>query len=223
MRVYFPPHYRTALCTLLMVTTCSCSDQNAQGDVAIVEQTVQVPTMQEEPTTVVFLGDSHFAKQPLDAFFTEVEVVNSGVNGNTSQQVLDRVLQAVPGNASKVVIGVGINDLLLGGSVSEYATNMDSLLRTLHKERSNAGLIVLSIMPTADPIYETDINACNAILRSMCETYRCEYVDLYEPFVQGNVIQPSLVYDGLHLNKVGTEIWVEMIRTALMDRTYPNQ
>jgi len=211
-------HSRSALYALLLAATCSCRDPHEQGVTVIDERAIQVQNMQEEPIKVVFLGDSHFAKQPMDAFFPEVQVVNSGINGNTSQHVLDRALEAVPPNTDNVVIGVGINDLLLGGSVEVFATNMESLLRTLQKDRSNAERIVLSIMPTADPMYEADINACNSLLRSMCGTYNCEYVDLYEPFVLGSVIDTALVYDGLHLNEVGTTRWVELIRTSLMNK-----
>ena len=84
---------------------------------------------------------------------------------------------------------------------------MDSLVRILQTEKPNAELTMLSIMPNGDPILDADINACNALFGSMCREYSCAYVDLYEPFVLGNVIQPSLVRGGLHLNKAGTGIW----------------
>jgi len=214
----FHLHFRIALIALLVAVMSSCSEQGAEGDGGRVQRADRVQNMQEEPIKVVFLGDSHFANQPMDAFFPELRVVNSGINGNTSQHVLDRSSDAVPPNTDKVVIGVGINDLLLGGSVEVFATNMEGLFRTLQKERSNAELIVLSIMPTGDPIYDANIHACNALLRSMCGTFNCEYVDLYEPFLIGSVIDTALVYDGLHLNEAGTKRWVELIRTSLMNK-----
>lgn len=95
---------------------------------------------------------------------------------------------------------------------------MDSFVRILQTERPNAELTMLSIMPNGDPILDADINTCNDLLRSKCQEHRCGYVDLCEPFVLGNVIQPSLVHGNWTLNKAGTGIWVEKIRTALMDR-----
>ena len=73
-------------------------------------------TKKEEKSTTLFLGDSITQRYKLDKYFFNYKTINSGVGGNTTNDILNDIDERVNKyNFDKVFLLVGINDLLWFG------------------------------------------------------------------------------------------------------------
>ena len=78
---------------------------------------------------VVFLGDSITDFYDLDKYYPDVKVVNSGIDGNSTYQVLDDMKERVYiYNPSKVFILIGTNDIIHGKNVDEIVNNIKKIM-----------------------------------------------------------------------------------------------
>jgi acyl-CoA thioesterase-1 len=109
------------------------------------------------PVKIVALGDSATAgwlvakkdaypaelERQLRAKGHEVEIRNSGVNGDTSAGALKRLDIAVDPDTDIVLVEVGTNDLRLHVPAVKMRTNVAEIVRTLQKRRIAVLLIGL--------------------------------------------------------------------------------
>ncbi|MEB3163646.1 MAG: GDSL-type esterase/lipase family protein [Prochlorothrix sp.] len=178
------------------------------------------------PKTVVLLGDSRAYSWPL-AFPASVKVINRGINGQTSSQVLGRAqahLQDL--HPQLVVIQVGINDLKMiplfpdreGNILQTYKTNLVSLVGEIHSLGAIA--VVTTLFPLGKVPWQRrlawsdrvelaveDVNNFIRRLDSTAETQgpKVWVFDAAQLLQQGasRRIQPQYSQDLLHINSAG--------------------
>lgn len=165
--------------------------------------------------TTVFLGDSLTEQGNWAQRFPELDVVNLGVSGDTTEQVLDRLEDVIGKKPTTVVVMVGTNDLAWRRSVEQIVRNMESVLWRLRHELPGARLLVQSVLPRdrelADRVREINIH-----VRQFAPTVKAEWVDLWPRFAQEDgEIRAEYSPDRLHLNEAGYEAWAEALRAVL--------
>jgi lysophospholipase L1-like esterase len=168
-----------------------------------------------DSTTTVFLGDSLTEQGKWSERFPELDVVNLGVSGDTTEQVLERLHQVTERPPSTIVVMVGTNDLAWRRSVEQIVRNMESILWRLRNELPEARILVQSVLPRdrelADRVREINIH-----LRQFAPTVKAEWVDLWPVFAEEDgEIRPELSGDRLHLNEAGYEAWAQVLREHL--------
>ena len=95
---------------------------------------------------IVFFGDSITEAYKVEEFFPDTFVVNSGIGGNRTKQLLDRIKQDVYSyNPSKVFILIGINDLNGGVSEEEILDNIQKVINGIKINRKYANIYIESI------------------------------------------------------------------------------
>ena len=170
--------------------------------------------------TIVALGDSltaGYGLPPEEAFTTlleqrlkanglNVEVVNSGVSGDTSKGGLARVDWSVPDGTGLVIVELGANDALRGISPAETAKNLDAIITRIRQR----GIAVLLAGMLAPPNMGQDYEAAfNAIYPDLERKHK---VPLYPFFLDGVAAVPELNQaDGIHPNAAGTTVIIERL------------
>lgn len=173
-----------------------------------------------ERKRILFYGDSRAFAWPVPDAFAAYEVINRGVGGQTTAQILARfeqdVLQLEP---DVVVIQAGINDLKTVGLFheqrAEIIANCQSNIAAMvqRSQSMNAVVLLTTIFPTAQPslvrrpFWSDDIAVAveevNAYLRSLAG----EQVMIFDSWAvlagSNNTIQPQYGHDLLHLNDRG--------------------
>jgi len=165
--------------------------------------------------TIVFLGDSITQGGDWAAWFPELNTVNLGVGGDTTDDVLLRLDAVVEAHPDEVMLLIGTNDLGTRQSVEHLVRNIQTMLVSLRRDLPGTRMLVQSILPRgrefADRIQEANIH-----LRQFAATIRAQYLDLWPAFAEADgEINPAYSDDRLHLNDAGYETWLGELRPAL--------
>ena len=188
----------------------------------IVTQTKKVK--QISPNNV-FLGDSLTDYFDLDAAFSDYSVVNSGIAGNTTENVLADLTHRVSiFNPSQVFVWLGTNDLMDGKTPEQTLESLQTIIDQIQTERSMAKITLISLIPVnsqVDPYTvglrsNDQIQKVNQGLRETAKKEKLDYIDLYSALKddQGN-LKAEYTVDGLHLSDAGYQVVQEIIEPYL--------
>lgn len=191
----------------------------------VVEKTVtkEVVVMDDN---YLFLGDSITYMYDLDKYYEGLPVVNSGVNGNDVEDIMNDIEERVyQYNPSKIFLLIGTNDIDHGDSQEEIVNHIEELLLEIHKNRPYAEIYLESIYPVLEGEKVVNIRtneeimAINKELESFCKKEDFTYIDMFSLLVDSSSddvkIKDEYTKDGLHLSDAGYEIVTEEIKKYL--------
>lgn len=174
---------------------------------------------------IAFVGDS-IVQNALtyygdwNGILGRTDCVNYGITNQTTYEIVRRLDDVLLGNYEKIVLICGINDL---GQSREYQGTIDNYYAMLDKITEvlpNAGICVMSVLPTSSEYLSQDtkrVEALNEKLKELVQEYdHAVYVDCYSEFVttQG-YCNPDYVSDGLHPNDMGYGVIAEILNPYL--------
>lgn len=180
----------------------------------------------------VFLGDSIFEMYDLDKYFGNLPVINSGVSGNTSEEVLARLKRGVYRfNPSKVFILIGTNDIRGKDRIDEdTVVNIQKIVQEIKKNRPHAEIYVQSIYPlnttdnpkiskkTVSGRTNENIMEINELIKKMCKIEKVTYIDMYSLLVDDeNQLKLEYTVEGLHISDKGYEVITEEMMKYIND------
>lgn len=175
-----------------------------------VEKEVQVV-----PDNYLFLGDSLTDYFDLETYFPGQPVVNSGIAGNTTDQILASMKTRVYDyNPSKIFLLIGTNDLRDGKAQEAVVQNVEKIIEEIQTNHKQAEIFVESLYPVNGSVSSAvgvrsneAIQNINAQLEKYCKKKNLTYIDMYSKLQdeQGN-LQTQYTVDGLHLNDEGYQI-----------------
>ena len=163
----------------------------------------------------LFLGDSITELYPLEEYYDNLPVVNSGISGNKTTDILNNMKTRVyQYNPTKVFLLIGTNDLNSTDEdiVDVTFDNIKEIINEIKENRSDATIYVESVYPVNSVIENNvvtnrtnkKVKELNKKLSNYCDEERCEYINLYDDLIdeEGN-LKTEYTEDGLHLNSLG--------------------
>lgn len=136
----------------------------------------------------------------------DVEVIDAGVSGDTTDMGLARLDWSVPADADAVIVELGANDALRGLPPAEARRNLEAIVARL-TARGQKVLIAGMIAPRN--LGEAYARAFDPIFADVAERHGAL---LYPFFLEGVALHPELTLpDGLHPNAAGVEVIVRGI------------
>ncbi len=154
----------------------------------------------------------------------DARVINRGIRGSTSGQVLERLQNVIVGSPAKIALMVGLNDLDQGGVIDTVIDNHRVLLGWLGENRPGTELILQSILPVNPSFYtgpatNESIASLNRQLESLCRDFStCQYLDVGALLVdERGRLDARYTYDGVHLNGDGYQVWKNALAPLLAD------
>ena len=169
---------------------------------------------------VVMLGDSITEGGNWDEWFADIPIVNRGVGGEISGQVLARLPSAID-RPRAVFLLVGTNDLSFDIPLQEITHNVESILGAIERAAPGTPVVVQSVMPRG-LTYRDEILALNRCYRELVDAApdNVRYLDLWPVLATpGGALKPELTQDSLHLNGKGYVEWTEALQPILTDIT----
>lgn len=175
----------------------------------------KVPAPGKDPR-IVFTGDSITERWRLNEYFPGQDLINRGISGQTSTQILARFEQDVVALHPKaVVILAGTNDLALGIPAAQIEDNL-AAMGDVAKARG-IKVAFASLLPVSDYHKDTDprnertptrppatIRAINQWLADKAKAEGFTYIDYYSALVDtSGMFQTDASDDGLHPNSKG--------------------
>ena len=160
---------------------------------------------------ILLLGDSLTEAGPWAEAFSDREVVNAGVTGDTTEDVAARLDDVVAAAPSTVVLMAGTNESRRA-TVEQVVRGIEDILFRLHHELPDARLVVCSVLPRererADWIHDVNIH-----VRQFAPTVKAEFLDLWPTFAEEDgELRGEYTADRLHLNDHGYDAWTELLR-----------
>ncbi len=178
------------------------------------------------PENIVFLGDSLTDFWDLKKYFPDNHVVNSGINGNSTDDILkDMDNRVYRYNPSKVFLLIGTNDTIYGKSNDYIVNNIFKITSEIKGNRPDAEVYVESIYPINntddDKISHsmvkdrtnTRIKKLNSMIKERAEKEKITYIDMYDKLTDddGN-LNIDYTKEGLHMNDKGYEVIAKEIK-----------
>lgn len=188
---------------------------------------IKTKTVEKEvvPENIVFLGDSLTEFYDLEKFYPNKRIVNSGIGGNITDNILKNMQKRVyQYNPSKVILLIGTNDIQKGRSIDEIIDNIKEIITGIENNRSKAELYIESLYPVnrelknngAQNRHNEEIKEINEKLQSYCKEKNLTYIDVYSLLEDedGN-LKEEYTKEGLHLSEEGYEVVTKKLSTYL--------
>jgi len=177
--------------------------------------------------TIVCFGDSitagYAVRRGFPSFLLEslrhrfpdskIEMINSGISGDTSQDGLGRLDWAVLSyEPDLVTINFGINDCVLGLSLEEFEMNLVWMVRRI-RAGPDSEILLLSSQPLESPPYDQRVLDYYQTVERVAKEMNVGFVDVYGAWmnrVRAGTPLSSLILPGLdHPNEAGYRIIAE--------------
>lgn len=166
---------------------------------------------------ILFLGDSITNRYDLDKYYSSYNVVNSGISGNQTNDILNDLDNRVyKYNPTKIFLLIGTNDLVYSGLDNEsIAKNIEEIINKIHEKRPNTKIYLQSIYPVNSNVNEMivesrtneNIKILNEKIENICNDDRCTYINMFDILKDKNGnIKRIYTVDGLHLSNKGYEV-----------------
>ena len=180
----------------------------------------------------VFLGDSITALYDLNKYYDGLPVVNSGISGETTDDIVknlqDRVYKY---NPSKVIILIGINDIERKISKEKTIENITKIVTQIKDNKPNCEIYLESIYPVNNSNEEkinhsmvgirtnNQVKSLNEDLVKLSKKEKINYIDLYDKLLDKNGnLKIEYTKEGLHMSDEGYEIITKYIKKYVLNQ-----
>lgn len=171
---------------------------------------------------IVFIGNSITNMHEWWEAFSNPLVLNRGVSGAVSDEMLANLSPILQGKPAKAFLMIGTNDLGTPGidNAAHVAHNVREALKRFHTESPQTKVYVQSILPSRRRRIALQ-RETNDSLKSICKEMGVEYVDLWDDL--WSVTQDNQhTLDGLHLSASGYKVWCNRIAPLVGSKSaYP--
>ena len=162
---------------------------------------------------IVFLGDSITDYYPIKSIYGDLPIVNSGVAGYTTEDILDRMDTMVyQYNPTSVYLLIGTNDIMYEDKSNDVVENIKKIVDNIKKNRNQTEINILSLYPVNKTINESlvrkrdnsIIKKINSSIKSYCKKNNIKYINMYDELTDENDnFSNKYTSDGLHPNDMG--------------------
>lgn len=156
----------------------------------------------------------------LKKYTTHWHILNYGIAGDTTFDVLHRLPDVMDANPERVLLTIGINDLYQGVPLGVVIENVRRIIETLKQEIPQADLYIQCILPVDDNKLGSMLNKD---IDTFAETMPALVLELSATFLpiaaemkgkDGN-LPPEFSPDGVHLSNAGYEAWAKALSMLL--------
>lgn len=165
----------------------------------------------------VFLGDSITDFYPLEELYDNLPVINSGVSGYTTDNILSNIKEMVSiYNPTKVFLLIGTNDIQQDKDNNYIVNNIYKITKEILKDRPTTKIYIQSVYPvnlsenekinhlTIGKRNNETIIALNKKIKKLCEDHHYTYIHVYDELLdEDKNLALKYTEEGLHLTDLG--------------------
>ncbi|NEO29152.1 MAG: G-D-S-L family lipolytic protein [Symploca sp. SIO3C6] len=178
-------------------------------------------------SAIVFVGDSLTDSCEWSELFPGQIIINRGISGDRTDGVLNRVDEIVRSKPQKILIMVGINDLVQGKKLVNVINNYKLILEKFQFQLPDTEVLIQSVLPINSPkaweakqikLNNNKVIAMNTKLKALAQEFSFQYLDLFSSFLDtDNQLDLRYTLDGIHLNGEGYLHWRKSIEKNIVN------
>lgn len=152
---------------------------------------------------------------------TDSLIINRGIIGDIAKGMKARLCQILPGHPRAIFLMCGINDISHSLSPESIFKQIVDIADSVRCVSPNTKLFIQSVLPFVKESRwkllkgkTDDVVALNGLLQDYCKTNNIPFVNVFPKLCEEgtNNLDKSYSTDGLHINRLGYEIWAEELR-----------
>jgi lysophospholipase L1-like esterase len=162
---------------------------------------------------IVMLGDSITARGNWLALLKRNDVMNRGVDGDRTSDVLARIEEIYRLKPQWCFIMIGINDIFSGQPIDKIYDNYQKIIDGLMKREIVP--IIQSTLYLSGPYPQNEpVEILNRKMKKLAEERKILFLDLNKRLAPNRRLLLVFTNDGLHLNEAGYQAWSdELVKT----------
>lgn len=168
---------------------------------------------------ILLTGDSITEGFNTKMYLPEFSIVNKGVSGNNSNDLINRLeTDLLAHNPEIVFILIGTNDLAQGFSDAETINNIKNIVEKISSQLNKCKIYLTSILPTRNNELRPNdrIKQFNKKLEETAVKLNVGYLNLYPLFKdEEDQLRKEFTDDGLHLNESAYKTWAKYLKELL--------
>jgi len=176
----------------------------------------EVLNLQQKNSTL-FVGDSMVERFHVEEFFPENNIFNRGNAWDDTRSLLARLDNTVmDAHPKKVILWIGINDILYHVSFSDTIKNFKTMIDQL--QATGINVVVISCLPVwkENQRNNKDIGRLNGMLKKLCKEKNVQYLDIFDNFLSDkDELRRDFSNDGTHLNGKGYAYFASLFSSLL--------
>lgn len=195
---------------LLLSLVCAFALHTVAEDIPFRQQRREIfEVLPGTDADVVFLGNSitNFGAWP-EFFGRDLRVVNRGISGNYSGEVLEHLSLAIGAKPAKLFLMIGINDYQ---NTACIIPNIRRIVEVTRRESPATQIYIQSLLPCNRNDRHGMVEPVNTELKALCEEMDVPYIDVYSKVVNDAVTPPAIAAqytnDNLHVTAAGYREW----------------
>ena len=164
---------------------------------------------------IVMLGDSLTNRVAWNELLKYTNIVNRGIDGDTTEGFLNRLDTIIKLKPQMVFIMGGVNDMNYSIEVNDIFENYKKIIEAI----SNEGIkpVVQSTLYTQMIPFNKKVTQLNALLKAYCIKNKIDYIELNSVLSTDSFLNDEFTTDGLHLNSKAYLLWSKEIKNYLFD------
>ena len=171
-----------------------------------------------QPTRLLFIGDSLIEFFDWEGRFAEDVVYNFGIAGETVEGLNQRIgaIIAKVSTPDFVFVMTGINNLAMDDR--DFAVTYAAVIEQLKNAYPSARIFIHSLLPVLAPFLPNDeVREMNKVLRALASREAVGYLDIHRLFLdeRGEPKTSCFEEDGVHLSSAGYRIWSARIEEII--------
>lgn len=161
-----------------------------------------------KPDHIVMMGNSITNMHEWWEALGDHRIINRGVSGAVSDEMLANLDPILAGHPAKVFIMIGTNDIGYGKSREHIAQNLQTIISRFQKESPETKVHVQSILPSGNGQRGGKIAGTNELLKTVCRKAGVPFIDLYALMGDGEGhMKAGWSFDDLHPKAAGYAAW----------------
>lgn len=164
---------------------------------------------------IVMLGDSLTNRVAWNELLNYKNIVNRGIDGDTTEGFLNRLDSIIKLKPQWVFIMGGINDMNYRVDVDGIFENYKKIIKVISDEGIKP--VVQSTLYTQMVPFNKKVTKLNELLEAYCIKNKIDYIELNSVLSKDSFLNDEFTSDGLHLNSKAYLLWSKEIKSYLFE------
>ncbi|QVY65624.1 GDSL-type esterase/lipase family protein [Polaribacter sp. Q13] len=177
--------------------------------------------------SILFVGSSSIAGWKTSISFPDFSVINRGIGGMNMHEIIFHYNSLIKKYSPSIIAIYCDIDIEQGKAPEEAVDVFKKLVEKIKTDFPKTSILLLSMKPVmVDDFIGKDIRKNKAITNTELLNFskkekNVHFIDLATPMLHadGTLKTDIFIQDGMHLNKLGYEIWNPIMRKKILELT----